>query len=114
MKMKLFACVVGVLLSGTATAEEIYMPVIEPTAWRLQTYTSASSDTVALFFTGSPCIYGQLIFASSVPSEKNRFWNTVLVAKLAKKKMFVAYERTPASPAPATSCVITSYAVVEE
>lgn len=114
MKKKLFANIVGLLLSGASNAEEIYLPIMDPSPWRLQTYTSASSDVIAVFFTGSPCIYGQLSLPTTNPAEKNRFWNTILAAKVAKKKVFVSFERTPAAPAAATSCVITSYAVTEE
>ena len=116
MRKLFLGCVfcLAVATPATATTGEVYLDPVVPTAWRLQTYTSASADTIAVFFTPSPCIYGQLTIPSTVPSEKNRFWNTILAAKLAKKRMFVSYYRTDDNAGVAVSCVITSYAILEE
>ena len=116
MKKTLLACIFGLLVSTSAFAVtgEVYLDPQVPKPWRLQTYTSATSEVIVVFFTPSPCVSGKLDFPSTVPSEKNRFWNTVLAAKLANKKMFVSYFRTDDTAGAAVSCVITSYAVMEE
>ena len=110
MKKALLSCIFGLTLSAPAVAIEA-LEDVDPTPWRLQTYTSATSDLLAVYFTQSLCApSGQLLFASSNGSEKNRFWNTILAAKLAKKRMYISYDYN----ASAATCYVSSYAVMED
>ena len=111
MKKALLSCIFGLILSAPAFAVDASLENVDPTPWRLQTYTSATYDVPAVFFTQSLCTpSGVLNFASTNGSEKNRFWNTILVAKLAKKRMYISYDYN----ASAATCYVTSYAVMEE
>lgn len=79
--------------------------IADPLNWRLQTYTSATSEIVATFFTGSPCVSGQLILQAPGPVERSRYWDTVMTAKLSRKRMVVYYNYDNV----ANTCTITSY-----
>ena len=110
MKKTVLSCILSLAISTSATAAEIYLDNLDPAPFRLQTYTSATGEVIAVFFTPSLCVSGQLLFPSPVTGEKNRFWNTILAAKLAKKKLFISYDHNVT----AGTCVINSYAVKEE
>ena len=74
-----------------------------PTAWRLQDY---EDNTISIFFTGSPCTNGRLILPASVSADsKNRFWSTILSAKMANKIVGIFYNPT--------TCEITSFYLKE-
>jgi hypothetical protein len=109
MKKTLFGFIFGLVYatSSSAAVTQLSLENVDPTPWRLQTYTSATSETIAVFFTGSPCVYQQLLFPSPVASEKNRFWNTVLAAKIAKQRIFITYNYDSVTQI----CMITSYAL---
>ena len=110
MKKSVLSCFLGLAISTSVPAAEIYLDNLDPAPFRLQTYTSATGEVIAVWFTTSLCANQLLSFPSTVPSEKNRFWNTILAAKLAKKKLFISYDHNVT----AGTCVINSYAVKEE
>jgi len=104
---RLIALITFFLLSASTFAANVPISAI-PTSWRLQNYIG---DNVVAFFTGSPCIYGQLSFgANATNDDKNRFWSVVMAAKVAGKPVVVYYED---SAAPA-QCIITSFLLKEE
>ncbi len=71
-----------------------------PSAWRLQNY---NSTYVVVFFTGATdCTMGS-IRMTGTNDDINRFWSTVLSAKLANRKLGVVYSGT------ASSCTIDSF-----
>ncbi len=121
MKKILFTTAAGIAFAIAASASALATTTtpmtfdgIDPTPFRLQTYTGVGSDTVVIWFTGSPCQYGNLSFPSAVASEKNRYWNTILLAKLTKKKMIFFFDLTKDDAGAPLSCVINSYAIKEE
>lgn len=110
MKKTLLVFIFGLVCatSSSAAVTQFALVNVDPTPWRLQTYTSATSEQIAVWFTTSPCGANQLLlFPSPVASEKNRFWNTVLAAKIAKQRMYIGYDYDSV----AQSCMITSYAL---
>jgi hypothetical protein len=110
MKKTLFGFIFGLICttSSSAAVTQLALVNVDPTPWRLQTYTSATYEQIAVWFTTSPCGANQLLlFPSPVASEKNRFWNTVLAAKIAKQRMFITYNYDSVTQI----CMITSYAL---
>jgi hypothetical protein len=107
MNKKILACIFGFLCSTSASAvvEERAIINADPTNWRLQTYTSTTADVVATWFTLSPCVNGYIAFPSAVSSEKSRYWNTVMAAKLSRKRISIIYNYD----ASVNTCTITSY-----
>jgi 5-keto 4-deoxyuronate isomerase len=107
MKKILLAGIFGLVCStsASATVVEKVFENADPTNWRLQTYTSATYDTVATFFTPSLCVNGSLSFPSNVVLEKTRYWDTVMAAKLSKKRMAIYYYYDNV----ANTCTISSY-----
>ncbi|MGR4867066.1 hypothetical protein [Caulobacter sp. LARHSG274] len=71
-----------------------------PTGWRLQNYNGAY---VVVFFTGaSDCTMGSIRMTGTA-DDVNRFWSTVLAAKLANRKLGVIYSGG------GSSCVVDSF-----
>jgi|GEM_PF-6361884 len=107
MKKILLAGIFGLVCStsASATVVENFLPNMDPTNWRLQTYTSATYDSIGTFFTASPCVSGALTFPSNVASEKTRYWDTVMAAKLSKKRISIFYYYDNV----ANTCTISSY-----
>jgi hypothetical protein len=107
MKKTLLAGIFGLICSSSALAavEEKTLFNIDPLNWRLQTYTSATVDSVATFFTGSACANGALSFPGTGPVEKTRYWDTVMAAKLSRKRISLYYYYDNV----ANTCTISSY-----
>ncbi len=109
-KLLILFAAIGISFATQVYATELYMQPADVTKWRIQTYTGVGVDQLSMWFTGSNCTNGGLSFPSTVPAEKNRFWSTVVAAKLSKKLMFISYLYDSA----ANTCVISSYALLEE
>lgn len=107
MKKTLLIGIFGLLCSSSAWAavEERTIFNIDPLSWRLQTYTSATADSVATFFTGSACANGQLTLQAPGAVERTRYWDTVMAAKLSRKRISLYYYYDNV----ANSCTISSY-----
>ena len=111
MKKVLLATMFGLVCSTPASAvvTEEYLFNVDTTLLSVQTYT-IPSDVIATWFAKPKCgVYANLQFASSVPAEKNRYWNTMLAARLAKKNMSFSYHWDNV----ANTCIISSYWVNE-
>lgn len=79
-----------------------------PTSWRLQEYIP---DNLAIWFSGSSCVNGQLLLPSTASSEtKKRLWATILAAKNSGHKVFVYYSVDSTTGA----CLIQSYGADRE
>jgi len=90
----------AVMVSTSAWADSDIFAV--PTNWRLQNYVS--SQGVVAWFTGSNCTNGLVSFDSSASADdKNRFYSTVLTAKISGKAVGIFYETTSGA------CHITSF-----
>lgn len=111
MKKILLAGIFGLLCSTPASAAVVENTILnaDPVNWRLQTYTSATSDAVGTFFTGSPCASGNLTLFAPGPVERSRYWDTVMAAKLSRKRMNIYYNYDNV----ANTCVINSYFLSE-
>jgi len=71
-----------------------------PTDWKLESY---GTNGVVVWFAGTPCSNGQLnLPPTATVTDHNRFYATVMAAKLASAKMFVYYDD-------AKNCAIISY-----
>lgn len=92
------------LSSVRANAAEVYLSAV-PTAWRLQNYIP---DTVALFLTGSGCGPVGFLYmpSNATKTDRDRLYNTIMAAKLAKKPVFIFYD--------STTCVISSFGLSEQ
>jgi len=70
-----------------------------PKAWRLEDYNNGE---VHAYFTPSTCVNGHIYLPASANSDtKNRFWSTVMTAKITGKAIGIFYD-------PAT-CIITHF-----
>jgi hypothetical protein len=107
MKKTLLAGMFSLICSTSlfAAVEERTLIGADPTNWRLQTYTSTTYDTVATWFTGSPCVSGNLTLLAPGAVERTRYWDTVMAAKLSKKRISLYYNYDTGN----NTCVITSY-----
>ena len=89
--MKQIYFVVMMLLTQTANAQ-IHVLSEVPSSWKLENY---SGNNVVVWYSGTTCTNGLLQFKNSATIEdKNRFWSTVLSAKVANKVMFVRWDDT--------------------
>jgi hypothetical protein len=96
------AVMVAAIVCSVANATHVMIAEV-PANWRLENYPG---NAVAVWYTPSPCLSGGLTFPSTTTSaDQNRFWATVLAAKLSGRKMFVYYEN---ANAPST-CPIVSF-----
>lgn len=111
MKKILLTGIFGLVCSNPAFAAVVEQTILnaDPTNWRLQTYTSATSDTIGTFFTPAPCANGGIGLPASGSVERTRYWDTVMTAKLSKKRMNIYYNYDNV----ANSCVINSYYLSE-
>jgi hypothetical protein len=107
MKKTLLAGIFGLICSSSALAavEDRVILNVDPLNWRLQTYTSTTVDAVITFFTGSACPNGTLTLPAIGSVERTRYWDTVMAAKLSRKRisLFYSYDNV------ANTCAITSY-----
>lgn len=109
--MKKFICGMmlglGLLFSGVSQAAPVHL-VESPMPWRLQNYTG---NILYVFYTGSrvhggACYDGRLTLPSNATTQdRNRFWDTVLNAKIYNKKVILFYE--------STNCIISSFGLAE-
>ncbi len=61
-----------------------------PTNWILE---NSNGNTVNAYNTGTSCLSGRLRLHAGVTEEdKNRFWSTIMVAKVAGKSVTVWYD----------------------
>ncbi|WP_145727903.1 hypothetical protein [Nitrospirillum viridazoti] len=75
-----------------------------PTKWRLQDYIP---HVVVWFTSASQCPNGQLNLPSTASADLiERFWSTVMTAKVTGKKIGVTYD--------SSSCTITDYYLKED
>lgn len=87
-----------------ANANSIGMTA-NPSSWRLQNYIPGG---VAVYYTGSPCTSGSLeLNSTSQTDDKNRFYATVMAAKLSNRSMYVYYDSTNAP----YHCIINSFGI---
>lgn len=107
MKKTLLVGIFGLLCSSSALAvvEERLIANADPLNWRLQTYTSATVDAVITYLTGSACANGSLAFPGTGAVEKTRYWDTVMTAKLSRKRISFYYYYDNV----ANTCTISSY-----
>lgn len=94
MSAALIACSVATTTPALAdTRIEAY-----PSAWLLQDYLNGD---IALYYTGSTCVSGQLILGGNVPAESRaRFWSMLLTAVASNRKVGVYYS---------SGCYITNF-----
>jgi hypothetical protein len=72
-----------------------------PAAWRLQNYVGTGP---ALYFTGSSCSQGQILFPPGTATDDiNRFWALLVAAKIAGQDVGIYYYVS------GTSCYIESF-----
>lgn len=92
------------MMCNCASAAEAYISAI-PTSWRLQNYIP---DTPTLFFSGSNCGPSGILAmpANATKADRDRLYNTIMAAKLAKKPVFIFYE--------STTCTINSFGLLEQ
>lgn len=100
MKKIIAAAFATIVMAGPVFADSEIQAI--PTAWRLQNYVGGK---VFVYFTGASCPSGNLVMNGSA-DESNRFWSTVLSAKLSGKPMGVFYDPS--------SCGITSFYMMEQ
>ena len=75
-----------------------------PTNWRLEEY---NNGIIAVYFTPSQCASGKVLLTSASSNEmKNRFWSTIMTAKIARKHIGIFYDTT--------TCEVTHYFLAEE
>jgi len=96
---KILLVAVMLCMSHSAFAEIIAMEVV-PTAWKLENYVG---NNVVVWYSGTTCNNGLLQFTDQATiDDKNRFWATIMSAKVSGKKVFVRYDNT-------NSCKINSF-----
>ncbi|SHM56405.1 hypothetical protein SAMN05518668_111155 [Sphingobium sp. YR657] len=90
-------------LIGTFSSPAISGIIEEvPTNWRLQNYIN--THEVAVWYSGATvCTSGKLGFSGSTADELNRFWSTVLTAKIAGRAVGITFTGT------GDSCVINDF-----
>ena len=93
-------------VSAALTATTAQADLIEavPTGWRLQDYGPSG---VNIYFTGSPCQSGLISVPSSPDFSKDRFWATIMTAKVTSRMVGVYYH------VDGDSCVIDSFYLKE-
>jgi len=92
------------MMCNCASAAEVYISAV-PTNWRLQNYIP---DTLAIYFSSSSCApNGYLLMpANATKADRDRLYNTIMAAKLAKRPVFILYE--------STTCTINSFGLLEQ
>ncbi len=105
---KITRAALGLLLAASAalTATTAQADLIEaiPSGWRLQDYGPSG---MSVYFTGSPCSSGQLAFPSATGFSPDRFWATVMTAKVTSRMIGVYYHVANGS------CVIDNFYLKE-
>jgi hypothetical protein len=97
LRLALAAIAATVVCAGPAFAGSIEE---FPSGWRLQNY---NSTYVVIFFTGATdCTMGSIRMTGTT-DDVNRFWSTVLSAKLANRKLGVIYSGS------GSSCTVDSF-----
>jgi hypothetical protein len=72
-----------------ATAQTLTGITAVPTSWLIQNYVP---NQLVLWFTGSTCTNGQLVFPSTaIQADQDRLWATVLAAKATGQQIIVYY-----------------------
>jgi hypothetical protein len=65
-----------------------------PATWKLENYAGGN---VVVWYSGATCENGLLQFQDIATSDdKNRFWSTILAAKVSNRPMFVTYDDSDA------------------
>jgi len=101
--MRTFFLIAMLFLSQAASAQIFEISQV-PSNWKLENY---AGNNVVAWFTGTTCTNGLLQFKKAATLEdKNRFWATVLSAKLANKPMFVRWDDT-------SGCQIDSFGMLQ-
>jgi hypothetical protein len=96
----IYVCLIpSAAFSQSANIESI------PTGWRLENYPgNTGANGVTLWFTGSPCVNGQLQLPANASSDDaNRLWSTIISAKMANRAVGINYSKS------GNSCTITSF-----
>ena len=88
----------------TATAAQADLIEAVPTGWRLQDYGPSG---IGVYFTGSPCVSGVMAFPSGTGFSPDRFWATVMTAKVTGRMIGVYYHVDNGS------CVIDNFYLKE-
>ena len=88
----------SVALGATAAQADLIEAV--PNTWRLQDYGPSGLN---LYYTGSSCPSGQLVMPSGTGYSPDRFWATVMTAKVTGRMVGIYYHVTNGS------CVIDSF-----
>ena len=84
-----------------ASAQTLVEIQASPSSWLIQNYVGG---TVDLFYTGSPCLNGQLIFPSTATqADQDRLWAMILSAKATGQQVEVYYYVSSGN------CYISSY-----
>jgi hypothetical protein len=103
-KMKKFALALSLFALSTAASAVSVVNAV-PTTWKLESYGEKGA---VLWFAGSTCVNGQLTLpGTATTTDHNRFYATVMAAKVSASKMFVYYDVVGAN------CVIVSYGLSE-
>jgi len=102
--MKKILCVISLFFIFTAQAAVVEIDMV-PTTWKLENYIGPPGPVA--WFTSSNCTNGKVSFSSTATaSDLNRFWATVITAKVSQKVMFVRYDNTTAD------CLIASFGIL--
>jgi hypothetical protein len=81
--------VLSALFLTPASAQTLVAIQAVPTSWLIQNYVP---NQVVLWFTGSSCTSGQLVFTSNaVQADQDRLWAMILAAKATGQQVIVYY-----------------------
>ena len=104
MLIKKVMALMAVSVFATPVCADVNMEVV-PTGWRLQ--NAIGDSQIIVYYTGSSCGSGLMTLAGT-SDEANRFWATVISAKIAGKAIGVFYNPS------AAGCPISSFYLKEQ
>jgi hypothetical protein len=98
------AAAIGTFFVNPVFAQTLISIQAVPSAWLIQNYVPNNTD---LFYTGSSCLNGQLIFPSTaVQADQDRLWALILTAKSSGQQVLLYYYVTGGN------CYISSFGLV--
>jgi len=104
MRIKKLIALMSLGLFATPACADVNMEVV-PTAWRLN--NAIGNSQIQVYYTSSSCGSGLMTLAGT-SDEANRFWATVISAKIAGKAIGVFYNPS------AAGCPISSFYLKEQ
>jgi hypothetical protein len=92
---------IAALGSSAASAQTLTLIEGSTAAWRLQNYVP---NSVALYYTGSPCTSGSLVMPSTaVQADQDRLWALIMTSKATGNSVYMYYSED------AGVCTISSF-----